>query len=253
MWVAVLHAGRGAALSGDAVLHAIGFPIEPPQHVDVLVPHGRNVTGSALPGGGRVRPRQSRALEALRDHSAAVPSVSRHVACLQAAAWAPSDRSAEWRVAAMVQRRLSAVPLLQASLALLPRLPRRALLREVLQDVELGAHAASEMAFLRFLRRNNLPLPDELQVKTRLGQQTAYLDARYREQRVSFEVDGAHHRDAGTWDADLLRTLRIAVSLPGERVLRLSTSNLRHDEREVAGLMRQLLVVPDGNRPARAA
>jgi hypothetical protein len=241
-WAAVLHVGPGAALTGDALLHALGFPFEPPGTVDVLVPHARKAVGVRLGDGTLVRVRRTRAGSGLRDPGAVLPAVSRHVAVLQAAAWAPTEKACEWRLAAAVQRRLTAVPLLLSSLALLPRLPRARLIRTVLDDVELGAHAGSELAFLRFLRRHGLPLPDELQLKVRAGGTTAYLDGRYRELRLSVEVDGAHHRDVATWEADALRTLRVAATLPGERVVRITMGNLRHDGPEVARLLRALLL-----------
>src|SRR4051812_5452708 len=45
-------------------------------------------------------------------------------AALHAAAWATSDRAAEWRVAAAVQQRLVTVPRLRSALEHLPRLRR---------------------------------------------------------------------------------------------------------------------------------
>ena len=167
--------------------------------------------------------------------------VDPHLTALHAAAWAKDDRAAEWRLAAAVQRRLTAVPLLRLALAEQPRLPRRALIRVVLDDVELGAHAGTELAYLRFCRRHRLPLPDELQVRVRAGGSTSYLDARYRRQRVTVELDGAHHREVGQWEADALRSLRLVAELPGERVIRLTGAMMRHDGADVAPLLRAIL------------
>jgi len=164
-----------------------------------------------------------------------------HAAVLHAAALAPTDRAAEWRIAAVVQQRLSAPVLIREVLSCLPQLPRRPLVRAVLDDVELGAHAGSELELLRFLRRHQLPRPDSLQLKVRTGRRTHYLDARYERVRVTIEVDGAHHREAGQWELDALRTLRVTASLPGERVLRLTPGMLRHDGDEVAELLRVIL------------
>ena len=123
----------------------------------------------------------------------------------------------------------------------MPRLRRRTLIAVVLDDVELGAHAGSELAFLRFCRAHGLPRPDELQVRVRSGAATHYLDARYRRQRVTVEVDGAHHREVATWEADALRTLRVAAAMPGERLVRLTPGLMRYDGDEVAELLRRIL------------
>jgi very-short-patch-repair endonuclease len=68
-----------------------------------------------------------------------------------------------------------------------------------------------------------------------------YLDARYRRQKVTVELDGSHHREVATWEADALRTLRVVAALPGERVVRLTPGMLRHDGPEVAQHLRTLL------------
>jgi hypothetical protein len=170
-----------------------------------------------------------------------LPVVSTHAATLPAAAWARTDRAAEWRVAAAVQRRVTAVPLLRETLTQMPRLKRHALVLVVLDDVELGAHAGTELQYLRFCRTHGLPRPDELQVRLRSGASTHYLDARYRRQRVTVEVDGSHHRDVEAWEADALRTLRVTAALPGERVVRLTGGLMRHDGLEVAELLRVIL------------
>jgi hypothetical protein len=164
-----------------------------------------------------------------------------HAAVLHAAAWATSDRDAEWRVAASVQKGITAAGLLRSTLAEMPTLRRRALIRSVLYDVEFGAHAGSELQFLRFCRAYELPRPDELQVRVRSGKATHYLDVRYRRQQTTVELDGAHHRDVATWEADALRSLRLASAMPGERVLRLTPGMLRHDGAEVAALLRSIL------------
>ena len=126
-------------------------------------------------------------------------------------------------LAAVVQQRLSTAGLIRRTLEQMPKLPRRALILAVLDDVELGAHAASELAFLRFCRQHQLPLPDHLQLKVRAGR-THYLDAHYRKQRISVEVDGAHHRLAAQWEADVLRSLQLAVARrdSGDQVVRIT-------------------------------
>jgi hypothetical protein len=240
-WVAALHGGRGAAVSGDAALRLMGLSVES-SVIDLAVPVQRRVRAARLTVDVRatITIHRVTGLRGWRRQVRGLPVTTAHAATLLAASWAPSDRAAEWRVAAAVQKRITSVPTLRTTLEEMPLLKRRALLLEVLDDVELGAHAGSELLFLRFCRAHGLPLPDELQVKVRRGK-VHYLDARYRRQRVTIEVDGTHHKDVATWEADALRTLRLVAGMPGERVLRLTMGLLRHDGDEVAGLLHGIL------------
>ena len=241
-WASVLHAGAGAALSGDAALVELGFSLRDLRTVDVCVPWPREVRGHDLLGGPRLKCHTVRHLSPWVHVGRALPVVRAEAAVLHASSWAPTDRAAEWRIAAVVQQGLATAPELRAALTAMPRLPRRAFLHEVIDDVDLGAHAGSELEFLRFCRRHRLPEPDQLQVVVRAGGKR-YVDARYLRQRVSVEVDGAHHRLVAQWDADALRGLHLAVARQGsgETQVRLTKGNMRHDASQVASLLRQLL------------
>lgn len=245
-WAAVLSAGQDARLTGDAALVQVGLKLSELKLLDVVVPHRRRVVPGVFTNGPEIRVMRARAASRLPSAISDIPAVVPHAAVLHAAALAATDRDAEWRLAAVVQQRISAPVLIREHLLLLPQLKRKQLVREVLDDVELGAHAGSELAFLRFLREHGLPLPDELQLRVRAGRATHFLDARYRRQRITFELDGAHHRDVASWQADALRTLRVAAALPGEQVLRLTPFMLRNDCDELAKLLRVLLCEPVG-------
>jgi very-short-patch-repair endonuclease len=215
--------------------------------VHVAVPEGRVVRpGARLLAADAeivVRPHQVRGLASLV-HPARLPPVLRPApAALHAAAHAASDRAAEWRIAAVVQQRLVTVAQLDDALAQLPRLRRRALVREVLLDVRDGAQARSELDLLRLLRRHGLPRPDRLQRLVRADGKR-YLDAWWERQRVAVEVDGAHHLDVGQWDADVLRANAVVLAEQHDRVLllRLTTGTLRHDEVQVVQQLRGALV-----------
>ncbi len=126
----------------------------------------------------------------------------------------------------------------------LGRTPRRRLVAEVLLDVELGAHAGSELELLRFLRRFELPLPDRMQLRVRAGTNRYYLDAWWERQQVSLEMDGSHHRDVATWEADLMRGNRLAVVHRDRRVLQLrfTPGHLRHEDLAAAQVFRDALL-----------
>ena len=236
-WAAVLCSGSGAALSGDAALVELGmrFPTVP-SVLHVAVPEWRTVAARELANGAaRVEPRRVRRLEDHLQPARRLPTLRVAPAVLHAAAWAGSDRAAEWRIAAAVQQRLVLPSDVHRSLATLPKLRRRSLISTVLRDVEHGAHAAGELDFLRFLRRNRLPPPDHLQRPVRTGR-LRYLDAWWERQRLGVELDGAHHRTVQAWNEDVLRSNDLMVAGRRERVLllRYTTSNLRHDGARVA-------------------
>ena len=245
-WSGVLYSGRDALLSGDAALVEHGMRMPSGTVLDVAIPKERIVVGRRLTGDGPefagLVPHRVRRLSQWR-HPARQPPVVRVVpAVLQASAWATSDRAGEWRVAAAVQQRLVRPADLRRDLAQMVQLPRTPLLRTVLDDVELGAHAASELDFLRFLRRSELPAPDRLQRPVRTGS-VLYLDAWWERQRVCAEIDGAHHRVVGEWDADALRANHVVITERHDRVLllRYTTGNLRHDGPRVAAQLASAL------------
>jgi hypothetical protein len=238
VWAAVLYGGGGAAVSGDALVRLLSGRGDEPERIDVVVP-----AHSERQMRGFFRPHPCADIELLLNPVRTPAQLRIAPGVLHAAAWAPSDRAAEWRVAAAVQRRLVTVGELRATLSLLPDLPRRDLIGLVLDDVELGAHARTELDFLNFLRRHGLPLPDRLQFKVRANG-LRYLDAWWEKQRVGAEVDGAHHREVATWDADTLRSNSILVAARDDRVvlLRVTSGNLRHQEAELLRQFRAVLL-----------
>jgi hypothetical protein len=57
-------------------------------------------------------------------------------------------------------------------------------------------------------------------------------------------VDGAHHVEVGTWDADTLRSNALVVAARGDRLmpLRVTAGNMRHHETELAAQFRAALL-----------
>jgi hypothetical protein len=234
---AVLYGGPGAAVSGDALLHLLKPRGEAPDTIDVAVAAECQVAAR-----GFFRPHRCSRLDELTHPVRSPMQIRAAPAVLHAAAWARTDRAAEWRVAAAVQQRLVTVPHLRTALVQLPRLRRRALIRLVLDDVELGAHARTELDFLAFLRRNHLPLPDRLQFEVRANGKR-YLDGWWEKQRVAAELDGTHHMEVGSWDEDTMRANELVVAMRDNRVmlLRVTSGNLRHKEGELAAQFRAAL------------
>jgi very-short-patch-repair endonuclease len=245
-WAAVLYVGRDARLSADAALIELGMRLSAPREIHVVSPRevvpqvfAREPDDDVV----RVTPHRALRLEEWAHPVRQPPLLRAPVAALHAAAWASSDRAAEWRVAAAVQQRLVRVGDLRPVLQQMPRVHRRGLLREVLDDIEYGAHAASELDFLRFLRAHRLPRPDRLQRPVRTGK-LRYLDAWWERQRVNVEMDGTHHRTVGIWDEDALRANDVVLVERHDRILllRFTRANLRHDAERVAAQLAQALV-----------
>lgn len=238
VWAAVLYGGRGAAASGELALWHVAGKGDPPARFDVALPER-----SQRAAHGLFVPHRCSGLSAIVHPVREPPQVRVAPAVLHAAAWAATDRTAEWKVAAAVQQRLVRVGDVRTAFDGMPRLRRRALVSAVLDDVELGAHARTELDLLGLLRRNRLPLPDRMQLQVR-ARGLRYLDAWWEKQRVAGEVDGAHHRFVGTWDADVLRANDVQVSQRHDRVvlLRFTGGNLRHDEPQVVDQLRAVLL-----------
>jgi len=234
-WAAVLSCGPDAALTGDTALFLMGVPVGEPTLWRVAVPGRQLVVGQPrLPAPGRtlvVQPHRVTRLDEVVHPTRTPPVVRPAAALLHAAAWAPSARAAEWRVASAVQRGLVTPAQVREAGRVLTRTRRRALVAEVLLDVEVGAHARSELDLLRLLRDAGLPCPDRLQRPVRTATGLRYLDAWWERQRVALEVDGGHHRLVGTWEADLLRANAVAVAHRDDRLLllRFTTGQLRHE------------------------
>ncbi|MGN9906900.1 endonuclease domain-containing protein [Phytohabitans sp. LJ34] len=95
------------------------------------------------------------------------------------------------------------------------------------------------LVFVTLCRRSRLPAPDLQERRRDRAGRNRYLDAYWREQRVHVEVDGAHHMDAGQWEADMRR--QNEVWLRGDRVLRFSAWQVRHHPTYVVALLRSAL------------
>lgn len=238
VWCAVLYGGPGAAVSGDALVRLLSPRAPRPDVIDVAVSSTSRRAPKAF-----FRPHRCALPDALWHPVREPPQLRAAPGVLHAAAWASSDRAAEWRIAAAVQRRVVTVPQLREAAAQLPRLRRRALIVGVFDDVELGAHAQTELDFLAFLRRHALPLPDRMQFKVRANGKR-YLDAWWEAQRVAAELDGAHHMEVASWDLDGLRANEIVVAHAANRVvlLRVTSGNLRHAEVQLAEQFRAVLI-----------
>ena len=241
-WAAVLKVAP-AALSGDAGLAEWGLALGKVGVIDV-VRAGTAGKKWRFEDGALLRPHQMGRFDELVTVSpSGMPVVIAPLAVFHAVVWAPSPRAAELRVAVAVQQGIASPAAIREQVLSHEHLPRAQQALVVLDDVELGAHAMSELDFLRLCRSHGLPEPDELQVRVRVGGRTRYLDGRYARQGVRFEIDGQHHMLVANWEQDLVRGNDLAITGRGrnEIQLRWSGSQVRHEQGLVARQLRAAL------------
>lgn len=163
-------------------------------------------------------------------------------ALLVAAAGLPTARVASGLLAASVQQRLVTAALLSSHVERSPRLKYRAALLAALRDIGQGAHALSEIDFVRLCRRYHLPAPIQQQIRRERSGRRRYLDATWRRadgRLVVVEVDGALHLHAQQWWDDQLRQNEIV--LDNAIVLRFPSVVVRTQPELVAAQLRRAL------------
>lgn len=243
LWVAVLACGPGAVLAGSTAAIEAGVRGLGERALQVVVPVDRRAGRSLL----RTLPID---MAAVVLHRTAIlpqqhvqvgrpPRTTLARALVDAAAWARTTDEAVTVLAAGCQQRRVLPAELRAVVDVLPRLRRRALVRQTLADIEGGAHALSEIDFMAVCRRYRLPLPNLQERRRDAAGRIRYLDAYWREFGLHVEIDGAHHMDVRQWAEDMRRQNDIWVT--GDRVLRFPAWLVRSRPEEVAAAVRAAL------------
>ncbi|KNX36323.1 hypothetical protein [Luteipulveratus halotolerans] len=146
-------------------------------------------------------------------------------AAIRAAVWARSDRAAMTILAIAVQQEVVAADaLLERWRRWKRRIPRRALIDQVIRDVCAGAQSLGELDFARLCRERGLPEPDR-QVVTKGPKGRIFLDVRWSTLGVVVEIDGAHHASGLMPVDDALRQNQVVLG--GDVVLRIPVLGLR--------------------------
>jgi hypothetical protein len=138
-------------------------------------------------------------------------------------------------LAAGVQQRLVVASSLHEALDRWPKLRHHRALRLALFDIEQGAHALSEIDFVRLCRRYGLPTPVMQAVRREPSGRRRYLDALWRDahgRELAAEVDGALHEAPRARISDELRQNEVVIG--GTPVLRYSTVLMRCEPALVA-------------------
>lgn len=186
--------------------------------IELLVAHGRRVDD---PPGVRTRVARGFADVALLGHLP--PRVRLEAAVVRVASEQRRPDSAVAVLADAVQSRRTTVQRLRAAVVSRPRVPRRALMLEVLGEVEEGAMSALERRYLRDVERaHGLPRAAR-QIRRSDG---GYDDVHYPAHGVRVELDGmvGHTDTVDRWadlerDAETARVGDIAVRAGWRHVL----------------------------------
>jgi hypothetical protein len=165
----------------------------------------------------RIVPPSGVTIERVTDHASWVqanrrpPRAHLDYALLKTAA-ARTEADAIGLLSDAVHQGLTTPPRLLEVIAKLPRLPRRAVLGEVLADVTAGTRSVLEQRYLRDVERAHALPSGERQVREGTASGTVHRDVRYPAERTLVELDGAFgHRDAVDRWADLQRDLDAAL------------------------------------------
>jgi hypothetical protein len=195
LWIATLHSGPASALAGLTAAEADGLRGFATTALHTVVPHGTDAADLLdTDAGVTVRVHQSRRLAEPLVHPARVPRrLLLPEALVDAAAGSVSDDRARLLVIAPVQQRLLLATDLRDVVSRRPRLPRRAVIREAIDDVEGGANSLPERRCARAVRRHRLPEPTRQQAVLR-ADGTWYLDADFQPYGVGVEINGTQHQ-----------------------------------------------------------
>ncbi len=240
LWAQLLSAGPKAVIGGVAAAELDGYVLPrqlPRPPTDIVLPSGRSVEGVA--DGVRLRCSAHLGPDSIQ---VGKPPVRTRLprSILDAAAWAGSlDRARTILVAGIQQRRVRPTDL-RAVLLGLPRQKFRAMMLDVLDDAELGAHAAGELDFAGLCRRYGLPEPSRQVVRKDSRGRARWLDVFFDEYGLVVEIDGLWHMEASIWWADLARANQHEVA--GEGLLRFPNFVVREREAEVAATVRAALI-----------
>lgn len=211
-WAAVLAMAPAALSHASALAVATGAP--PPAVIHVMVDRDRVVA----PPGGVVRHRVA-GFESKLHPAASPPRQRLEEAVLDVAAESQRDLDAVAVLCEVVGARRTTPARVRAALDARSRLSRRALLGQVLDDLEAGACSALEQGYLRRVERpHGLPTAGR-QVRAS-GRGTVYRDVEYRPWGLLVELDGrAFHTSVRDRTRDLGRDLAAAVA--GQETVRL--------------------------------
>lgn len=233
-WVGVLSAGPAAALARTSAMVADGMTGLRCRELVVVLPWTR--TPSRVDG---VRYVRTRVLSGSDVAAGALPRRTTVARAVVDEASRSSREGARTLLAMAVQQRRATPAQIRAVLDRLDPVRQSVLLQLTLADVEGGSQSLPELQFLDVLRRAGLPLPLRQVVRVRPDGRH-YLDASWLDLGLVVEVYGSHHRDAGSWESDVLRQDELVLG--GLTVVRVLSWWVRDRPALVVDLVRPALL-----------
>ncbi len=201
-WAAVLHCGR-SALHLESALHVQAKGAPPHGPIDVAIDWTRRVAPRA-----GIRIHRVRGLEDLALWNLSPPRVHIEVAAVEIAHRAGDELAAISALAAAVGARRTVARRLRAEIERRGRLRRRALLTDLLDDLDRGTHSVLEHGYLaRVLRPHGLPEPTSQQVPVTADGVRQYRDSAHADLDLHVELDGSLHDTSQARDDDADRDL----------------------------------------------
>lgn len=238
--VAVLAGGRVCALAARTAAARAGLTGWEADLIEVVVPRGTTYPELTL---AAVKVHESRRFTADDIHpSAWPPRVRIERALVDAAVWSRRARTACGVLAAGVQQRLAVAERLLDELDTAGRVRHRQVLRAALVDIGGGAHAVSEIDFVRFCARNGLPKPVHQRVRRDADGRRRYLDATLIGRGgkvVRVEIDGALHLVVQTYWDDMARGNELSIDR--ETALRFPSFVIHADDEQALAQLRRAL------------
>lgn len=234
-WAATMAVGP---LAGRTALEAHGLTGWPGTGVEVVTARGRR---PPLPLDVPITVHESRRFS-LDDvvWRNGLPLLGVERSAVDAAAWTNQPRAACGLLVAVVQQRRSNARRLSRALSLAGRVRHVRLLRVVLNDIEGGAQAMSEVDLAGICRRYGLLPPERQVVRIDGSGKRRYVDARVSApngRSVLVEIDGALHLLVKTYWDDMSRANELVIS--GDRLLRFPSIALLLDETTVGNQLRR--------------
>jgi hypothetical protein len=226
-WAAILRAGEGAAAGPRTSLWLCGATDEPPRPPDVVLPAER-----------RLRARVPFTVERRRGLSDDLHPVARpprlriEAAVLARCGQLDRPEAVADLVIRVVQRRLTTAQRLRTCIASRSRQRWRALLTEILAEVDQGVRSMLELRWLRDVERAHRLPPSSLNRADSGASGREYRDAEFVEFGLVAELDGRESHPTVESFRDRRRDNRVTVS--GRRTLRYGWHEIAQDPCGVA-------------------
>lgn len=247
LWLGVLHAGPGAALTHLTASRYAGLSWRGPDTVEVISPKGHLV--SRLPGFFFHQTRRPYR-HWVRIDGSGIPVLRVEHAVLLAAERDDHQRRGVGLLAASVQQRLTTAERLLDASRQIRKLRHGGLFRLALGDIAGGAQSFAEIDVGRICREAGLVEPQRQRIRKDRDGRRRYLDCEWDlgdGRVVVLEIDGSFHMETEHWWRDMRRERRVVIT--GRTVLRCSSVEVRLEPREIV-LDLAAIGVPRARRPA---